>query len=300
VGSSAGVFPALTQWVGSEPTLYFMASAGNGHALYRVPASSPDAPQRISPIYSSADQEAQVLVAPDQTRVLIIGTHNGQNGAFFIDPNSPNIERRLTIDIPAGAAIEAFRVDDERSRLTYLWRVTGSLTARLAFVDIEANGTPQIVLNGDVVGLSDLRPDGAAVLVTRGANGAGSDATLFEVMLDRSAEDQVATAVTGGVYDDTGDRVYLYSRTLTPSIVQRSDFGRTPTALVRSNTPPTALFVSPIFQPSAAIVEDTNLGPGLVLVNAAAPGKTLRLTDMQIALGSTATTLYPTIIGAAP
>ena len=52
---------------------------------------------------------------------------------------------------------------------------------------------------------------------------------------------------------------------------------------------------SPLFQPSAAILEDPT--SGVVLVNAAAPGKTLKLTDLQI--GAAPTTLYPTLIGAA-
>jgi len=153
------------------------------------------------------------------------------------------------------------------------------------------------VFNGDIVGFSDLRPDGLAALITRGPNGRGSDGTLYEVTLDRSQADQlIATAVTGGVYADTGDRVYLYSKTLTPSVIQRSDFDRAPSPLVRSNTPATALFVSPIFQPSAAIIEDPT--SGVVLVNASAPGKTLKLTDMPI--GSVSPVLFPTLIDAAP
>ena len=297
VGSSAGTLTTLTQWVGNEPTLYFMAAPGNitGHALFRAGVSGVDAPARISPVYPSTDQQSQVLVSPDETRVLIVGTHGGQSGAFFIDPTNPNVERRLTTDMPVGAVIESFRTDESLTRLTYLWRV--GATARLAVVDIDANSTPQLVLNADVVGLSDLRPDGLAALVTRGPNGRGSDGTLFEVTLDRSSADlQIASNVTGGIYDGTGDRVYLFSRTVTPSMLQRSDFNRTPTALVRSNTPATALFVSPLFQPSAAILEDPT--SGVVLVNAAAPGKTLKLTDLTI--GSVSTALYPTIIAAAP
>ena len=302
VGSSVGTLTTLTQWVGTEPTLYFMAAplSISGHALFRVGASSVGAPERISPVYPNADQQAQLLVSPDQTRVLLVGTHNGQSGAFFIDPSNPNIERRLTTDMPAGAVIESFRTDEAVTRLTYLWRVGTSATARLSVVDIGTNSTPQIVFDGNIVGLSDLRPDGVAALITRGANGKGTDGTLFEVTLDRSAPDvQIATSVTGGLYADTGDRVYLYSRTLTPSVIQRSDFERTPSALVRSDTPATALFVSPLFQPSAAILEDPTLG--VVQVNAAAPGKTLKLTDLQIgSLPTTTPTLFPTFIDKAP
>jgi len=295
VGSSAGTLTTLTQWIGADPTLYFIAAPGNitGHALFRAAVSGVDAPARISPVYPTTDVQAQLLVSPDQTRVLLVGTHGGQSGAFFIDPANPNVERRLTTDMPAGAIIESFRTDESLTRLTYLWRVGASPTARLSVVDVTANSTPQTVLNADVVGLSDLRPDGLAALITRGPNGRGSDGTLFEVTLDRSTADlQIAAAVTGGVYDDTGDRVYLFSRTLTPSVLQRSDFDRTPTALVRSNTPAGALFVSPVFQPSAAILEDPT--SGVVLVNAAAPGKTLKLTDLQI--GSVPAALLPTII----
>lgn len=298
VGSSEGTFTGLTQWIGEAPTLYFMAAPRsiNGHALFRAGVSNLDAPERVSPVYASTNQEAQVLVSPDETRVLVVGTHGGQSGAFFINPSNPNIERRLTSDMPAGAVIEAFRADEQVSRLVYLWRINAS-TARLSVVDIDGSALPQTVFQGDVVGLSDLRPDGVAALITRGPNGQGNDGTLYEVALDRSAADvQVASNVTGGVYDGTTDRVYLYSRTLTPSVIQRSDFGRTPSALVRSNTPAGALFVSPIFQPSAAILEDPT--SNVVLVNAAAPGKTLEITDMNIDTPPTAT-LYPTLIGAA-
>ena len=81
------------------------------------------------------------------------------------------------------------------------------------------------------------------------------------------------TLTSGGAYAD-GDHVYLYSRTLTPAVLQRSDFERTPDPLVRSSTPASALFVSPIFQPTAAILEDPT--SGVVLVNATAPGKSRR------------------------
>ncbi len=107
---------------------------------------------------------------------------------------------------------------------------------------------------------------------------------------------QIASNVTGGIYADTADRVYLYSKTLTPSVIARGDFGRAPAALVRSSTPASALFVSPSFEPSAAILEDPTLG--LVLVNAAAPGKTIKLSSQVV--GSVGPTLLPTIIAAAP
>jgi len=299
VGQSAGPFTGLTQWIGSDPTLYFMASPGtiSGHALFRASPGSFDAPQRVSPVYPNADQQTQVFVSPDQTRVLIVGRHGGQDGAFFIDPASPNIERRLTTDMPAGAVMEAFRANADVSQLTYLWRQSGGLIARLSVVNIDGSDTPQTVIQGDVVGFTDLRPDGLAALITRGSNGAGSDGRLVEVTLDGSAANvDIASNVTGGVYAD-GDRVYLYSRTLAPSVIQRSDFNRTPSALVRTNTPAGALFVAPIFQPSAAILEDPT--SGVVLVNAAAPGKTLKLTDLQIGTPTT-TSLYPTLIGPAP
>jgi hypothetical protein len=298
VGSSTGALTALTQWVGSSPNLYFMAPAGSsGHALYRAGVSSLDSPERISPIYPSSDQQQQVLVSPDETRVVIFGVHGGVPGAFFIDPANPNSEQRLTTDmLTTGASIESFRTDEDVSRLTYLWRTTGSATARLSVVDIAANETPQTVFDGNIAGLSDLRPDGLAVLITRSSNGAGSDGTLYEVTLDRSAADVlVASNVTGGLYADA-DHVYLYSRTLTPSVAQRGDFGRAPTALVKSNTPAGALFSAPLFEPSAAIIEDTASGVGVVHVNATAPGKTLKLTDLSI--GSPAATLFPTFIAA--
>jgi hypothetical protein len=298
VGSSRNTLTGFTQWIGTGPTLYFVASAGNlnGRALFRAGTGNLDAPERISPVYASTDQESQVLVSPDGARVLIVGTHGGQSGAFFIDPTTPNVERRLTFDMPAGAVLEDWRTDEDVSRLVYLWRAANSATARISVVNIDANDTPQLVKQGDVVGLSDLRPDGLAALITRGLNGSGSDGTLYEVTLDGSAADVlIASNVTGGIYADA-DRVYLYSRTLTPSVLQRSDFARTPTPLVRSSTPAGALFVSPIFRPSAAILEDPT--SGVVLVNASAPGKTLKFTDLQI--GSIPSdTLFPTLIGVA-
>src|SRR6185295_18553733 len=117
----------------------------------------------------------------------------------------------------------------------------------------------------DVVGLADLRLDGATALITRGSGAAGSDGRLYEITLDGAAsQTSIATNVTGGFYADN-DRVYLYSSTLTPSVIQRSDFDRTPSALVRTSTPATALFVAPIFEPSAAILQDAT--SGLVIVN---------------------------------
>jgi hypothetical protein len=153
-------------------------------------------------------------------------------------------------------------------------------------------------VGNNVLALTDLRPDGLAVLITRGTGGVGTDGALYEVMLDGTGESLITSNVTGGVYADS-DHVYLYSRTLAPSVLQRANFERTPDPLVRSSTPAGALFVSPIFQPTASILEDPT--SGVVLVNAAAPGKTLKFTDMAIGLGSAdANTLLPTIIDKAP
>jgi hypothetical protein len=298
VGLSANLHTALTQWVGHEPTLYFMAAPGNftGAALLRAAVGNLDSPQRISPVYGNADTQLQVLVSSDQTKILIVGTHAGQAGAFLIDPNNPNTERRVTTDIAAGALIESYQVNAAFTQFTYLWRLGNSAIARLSVVDLDSSSLPRTVLNAEIASFTELRPDGNAALITRSSNGRSSDGTLFEVSLDRSTADlQIASSVTGGIYADTADRVYLYSKTLTPSVIERANFNRTPTALVRSSTPALALFVSPAFEPSAAILEDPTLG--LVLVNAAAPGKTLKLSDLQV--GSVGPTLLPTIIDAA-
>ena len=295
VGLSANLLTALTQWVGSQPTLYFMARPGNltGAALYRATVGNLDAPERISPVYGPADTQLQVLVSPDQTKVLIVGTHGGVAGVFLIDPSSPNTERRITTDVPAGALIESYQVNDGFTQLIYLSRLGTSATARLSVADLDTVTVPRTVLNTGIASFTELSLDGAAALITTSANGRSTDGTLFEVSLDRSTADlQIAANVTGGIYADTADLVYLYSRTLTPSVLARSDFNRAPTALVRSNTPATALFVSPSFEPSAAILEDPTLG--LVLVNATAPGKTLKLTSQVV--GSVGPTLLPTII----
>jgi hypothetical protein len=296
VGLSSGALTSLTQWIGTaNPTLYFMAPAGAGYAVYRAGTGSLDSPERVSPIYPGTDQQLQLLVSQDETGILIVGRHNGVNGAFFVDPTSPNLERRLTTDMPtAGALIESFRTDEAVTRLTYLWRVTGAATAQLSVVDIKATGTPQRAFDGNIVALSDLRPDGLAALITRGSGGAGSDGTLYEVMLDGSDDSLIASNVTGGLYADP-DHVYLYSRTLAPAVIQRSDFERTPTALVKTSTPAGALFSAPLFETSAVIIEDTTSGAGVLHVNATAPGKTLKLTDMQIGSLPSAS-LYPTFI----
>jgi hypothetical protein len=299
VGLSANLLTALTQWVGNQPTLYFMARPGNiiGAALYRATVGNLDAPERISPVYGPADTQLQVLVSPDQTKVLIVGTHGGLEGAFLIDPSSPNTERRVTTDVPAGALIESYQVNDAFTQIIYLSRLGTSATARLSVADLDTVTVPRTVLNTGIASFTELSPDGAAALITASANGRSTDGTLFEVSLDRSTADlQIAANVTGGIYADTADLVYLYSRTLTPSVLARSDFNRAPTALVRSDTPATALFVSPSFEPSAAILEDPTLG--LVLVNTTAPGKTLKITSQVV--GSVGLTLLPTIIGKAP
>jgi hypothetical protein len=299
VGSSANLQSVLTQWVGTEPTLYFVATPGNfnGGALFRATVGNLSAPERISPVYGPADTQLQILVAQDQSSVLVVGTHGGQAGAFLIDPSNPNTERRVTTDMPAGALLESYQVNNAFTQLTYLWRVGNSTAARLSVVDLDSVTLPRTVLNADIASFTELRPDGNAALVTRGSGGISSDGTLFEVSLDRSTPDvQIAGNVTGGIYADTADRVYLYSRTLTPSVLGRADFDRAPSALVRSSTPATALFVSPAFEPSAAILEDPSLG--LVLVNAGAPGKTIKLSSQ--AVGSVGPTLLPTIIAAAP
>ncbi len=299
VGLSANLQTVHTQWVGSGPTLYFVATPGNliGAALYRATVGNLDAPERISPVYGTADTQFQVLVSPDQTRVLIVGTHGGQAGAFLIDPSNPNSERRVTTDIPSGALIESYRVNNAFTQFTYLWRVGNNTAARLSVADLDTVSVPRTVLNAEIASFTELRPDGNATLVTSSSSGRSSDGTLFEVSLDRSTADvQIASNVTGGIYADTADRVYLYSKTLTPSVIARGDFGRAPAALVRSSTPASALFVSPSFEPSAAILEDPTLG--LVLVNAAAPGKTIKLSSQVV--GSVGPTLLPTIIAAAP
>jgi hypothetical protein len=298
VGSSANLLTLQTQWVGNEPTLYFMAAPGNltGATLYRAAVGSLDAPTRISPVYGAGDTQLEVLVSQDQTQVLIVGKHAGQSGAFLIDPTNPNTERRVTTDIPGGALIESYQVNDAFTQLTYLWRAGNGAAARLSVVDLDTVTAPRTVLNADIASFTELSPDGNAALVTRSSNGRLSDGTLFEVSLDRSTADvQVAQNVTGGIYADTADRIYLYSQTLTPSVVARGDFDRTPSPLARSSTPAAALFSSPSFEPSVSILEDPSLG--LVLVNASAPGKTLKLSSL--AVGKVGATLLPTIIGSA-
>jgi hypothetical protein len=298
VGSSSNVAPNLTVWGGdSSPSLYFVATPTNaGPAIYRASPGSFDAATRLSPFYDADDSHDQILVSPDQTQVLVIGTHNGRSGAFLLDPNDLNNETEITTDMPAGAVLEAAQVDEAFTRLTYLWRLGDTaVNARLSVVPVDDTSDPTTVLEANISSFSELRPDGAAALITRSPNGRGSDGTLYEVSLDNVADDVVvANDVSGGRYDDTSDRVYLFSSTRPPSIVERSDFDRVIDPLVRSNTPPDALIVLPQEERSAAIVEDPT--SGLVIVNGAAPGETLRLTDDDLDVGELASTLTPAII----
>jgi hypothetical protein len=299
VGLSAGLVASSIQWAGDQPALYFTsAPAGiSGSAVFRATIGNFDSPERVSPVLAAADTTGRVSVSPDQSQLVIFGRHAGQNGAFLVDTSNPNTERRLTTDMPADAVIESFQIDEAFTQLTYLWRLGAGTGARLSVVPLSTSGAPQTVLEADIASLSELRADGAAALITRSGGGRNSDGTLHEVSIDGSAADlRVVDNVTGGVYDDSGDGVFLFSRTLAPSVIARNNFDDEAEPLVRSSTSTTALFVTPSFAKSAAIVEDAT--SGLVLVNAAAPGKTLRLTSL--AVGSVPPTLLPATIPAAP
>lgn len=295
---SANLVVESVQWGGDLPSLYFMSqpSGLSGRVLYRADIGAFNSPVRISPPYPTTDTNTVIRVSPDKTKILLFGTHSGVNGAFLLSEGSPNTERRLTTDMPNGAIIEGFAIDDSFTQLTYLWRTGTSVTSQISVVPINDSGTnPRRVLNADVSLLTELRPDAAATLVTRSPAGVDSDGTLFEVLLDSGNAERVATNVTGGIYDDTGDHVFLFSRTLTPSVIARSDFGSTPTALVRAGTPTNALYVTPTTARSLAIIDDPT--SGLVAVNASAPGSTIRLTTLTV--GSLPTrTLFPTAVGA--
>jgi hypothetical protein len=299
VGLSENVNPALTQWL-SGGNLYFMSAPGNGNSrsIYRASSGSFDSPQRVSPLYPTADTNTRLDVSPDQTKILLGGSHNNQVGIFFIDPNDPTTERRLTTDIPAGAVLEpSYQISEDFTQVTYLWRMNGSSVARLSRVDIADSGTPRVVLETEINALNELSPDGQFALVTRGPGGSASDGTLFEVSLDRSTADvRIASNVSGGYYDDTNNRVFLFSRTLAPSVIARGDFDRAPSPLVRSNTSPGSLYVTPDKVRSTAIIEDTTAG--LVQVNAASPGNTIRLTTLNLA--QVGGSLLPTVILPAP
>jgi hypothetical protein len=298
VDFSSNLIVSSVQWAGDLPSLYFISQPPglSGRVLYRVDIGGFSSPTRVSPPYPTADTNVVVRVSPDKSRILLFGTHSGVNGAFLLDPANPNTERRLTTDMPNGAIIESFDIDEAFTQLTYLWRTGSSVTSQISVVPIDDSGTaPRRVLNADVNLLTELRPDEAATLVTRTSAGLGSDGTLFEVLLDSGDADRVATDVTGGIYDDTGDRVFLFSRTLAPSVVARADFDDTPTALVRTSTPANALYVTPTTARSLAIINDPT--SGLVAVNAASPGRTIRLTTLTIGT-LPATSLLPTAVGA--
>lgn len=300
VDFSSNLVTSSVQWGGDLPSLYFISSPPglSGSVLYRADPGAFNSPVRMSPPYSANDTNVVIRVAPDKSRIVLFGTHSGVNGAFLLDPADPNRERRLTTDMPAGSIIESFAINETFTELTYLWRTGTSVTSQISVVPIDSSGTtPVRVFTADVASLTELRPvDEAATLVTRSQGGAGSDGTLFEVLLDGSGVDaRVAENVTGGIYDDTGNNVFLYSRTLTPSVISRSEFGRAPTVLVRPSTPTTALFVTPTTARSLAIVDDPT--SGLVAVNASAPGKTIRLTTLTV--GSLPSrSLLPTAVGA--
>jgi hypothetical protein len=298
VGLSTNLATGLTVW-GDAGALFFMSAPTStaASAVYRASPGSLDAPQKISPTYDVGDTTTQIKVSPDQTKMLLIGKRNGQDGVFLINPDSPTTERRLTSDMPAGAVLESFEVSTDFTKLIYLWRAGNTTNARLSTVPINTTDTPTTVLEADITSFTDLRPDGLAALITRGNGGRGAEGTAWEVILDRSAADlRIAINVGGGVYDDSGDRVYLFGNSLTPSVIARADFDHGSTALVRANTSSSALYVTPLTARSAAIVEDST--SGLVLVNAAAPGKTLRLTNLDV--GNVVSTLVPSAIPPAP
>jgi hypothetical protein len=296
---SSNLLVDSVQWGGDEPSLYFFSAPPglSGRVLYRADIGAFGSPVRVSPPYPAADTNVLMRVSPDKTKVLLFGTHSGVNGAFLLDSANPNIERRLTTDMPAGAVIEAVDINEAFTELTYLWRAPGSVNAQISSVPIDTSGTtPRRVFFSDIASFTELRPDEAATLVTRGSAGVGSDGTLYEVLLDGSGSStRVASNVTGGVYDDTGDHIFLFSQTLTPSVIARGDFGRTPEPLVRTGTPPNALYVTPGTAKSVAIVDDPT--SGLVVVNASAPGRTLRLTTLTVG-SPRSSTLLPTAVGA--
>jgi hypothetical protein len=300
VDFSSNLVTDSVQWGGDQPSLYYFSQPPglSGRVLYRADTGAFNAPTRLSPPYSTQDTNPVVRVSPDKSRVVLLGTRSGGlNGAFLIESTDVNRERRLTTDMPAGAIIESFDINEAFTELTYLWRTPSSVTAQLSAVPIDSSGTnPRRLFNADVASVTELRPDEAATLVTRSPAGFGNDGTLFEVLLDGSGVDErIATNVTGGFYDDTGDNVFLFSRTLTPSVIARGDFGRTPTALVRTSTPQNALYVTPATARSVAIIEDPT--SGLVVVNATSPGNTIRLTTLNV--GSLPSrTLFPTAVGA--
>jgi len=299
VGLSANVRTSLTLWGGDTPALYYVSAPGSttATAVYRASPGSLDSPQKISPNYDNADTTTQIKVSPDQTKMLLVGTHNGQTGVFLVDPDSPTTERRLTSDIPNGATLESFEVSTDFTTLIYLWRSGNNANARLSTVAINTSSTPTTVLDTDINSFTDLRPDGLAALIVRGGGGRAAQGTAWEVSIDRSTSDvRVANNVGGGVYDDSGDRVYLYGSGLAPAAIARADFDRGSTPLVRSTTSSNALYVTPLTARSAAIVEDAT--SGLVLVNAAAPGKTLRLTNLDV--GQVTSSLVPSAIPPAP
>jgi hypothetical protein len=298
VDFSSNLVVSSVQWGGDLPSLYFISQPPglSGRVLYRVDIGAFSSPTRVSPPYPTSDTNVVIRVSPDKSRIVLFGTHSETNGAFLLDPENPNTERRLTTDMPSGAIIESFDINEAFTQLTYLWRTGSSTTSQLSVVPIDDSGTdPRRVLNADVNLLTELRPDDAATLVTRTSAGLGSDGTLFEVLLDSGDAERIATNVTGGIYDDMGDNVFLFSRTLAPSVIARGDFDSTPTALVRTSTPTNALYVTPTTARSLAIINDPT--SGLVAVNAASPGRTIRLTTLTIGT-LPSTSLLPTAVGA--
>jgi hypothetical protein len=281
--------------------LYFFSSppaAGSASAVYRASATSLSAPERVSPLYNlNTVSNDFIFVAPDQSRILIFGRRSLQDELLSVDPDNPATETELTTNLALNERIEAFDPTVDYSRVVYLSRTAGSTTGRVSVVPTDGSSAPQVLLTAALTNLSGLNPDESAVLVTRGTGGAGANGLLAEISTTTpGTETNVTNNVGTGFYDDTGDRVITLGMGLRPGLIQRSDFDRTPTALISSSTAAPTFFQTIEYGKSAALFSDSTSNLGIV--NFAAPGKVLTLTSMTV---DSSVTLQPTaIVGVVP
>jgi hypothetical protein len=106
----------------------------------------------------------------------------------------------------------------------------------------------------------------------------------MEVALDTSvAETTVTPGAGAGLYDLTGDRVYVLRRDNQFGVITRSDFGRPATSIV-STALQAPVQSYPVLTGKSAVVLADGTNTRLALVNYAAPGKELGLTTTTLTL----------------
>ncbi len=125
-----------------QPVLHFprraVATRGAIYKSGRAAARCADAGFSAAAIVS-ADVDQRLDISTDRTKLeLMGGTRGGQVGIFFIDPNDHDAratpdDRRADAGPPSSTS---YQIDEGFTQITYLWRVTRRIDARLNTLDI--------------------------------------------------------------------------------------------------------------------------------------------------------------------